>query len=127
MKSKFLNCLLTNTVVSAFFILIPAQPGEAIDLVSRARVSAVYGIEVVPPYAYALERGILRVLDVNDLTDVREVAALELQQPMLRMVLHHPYLYLTGWLGQPLIGHRCLQTDTSCSGFVFIRPRRYRA
>jgi len=103
MKSQSLTCLLTTAVVSVFLILILAQPGEAIDLVSRARVSAVYDIEVVPPYAYALERGILRVLDVSDLTDVREIAALELQQPMLRLALNYPYLYLTGWLGQPLV------------------------
>ena len=103
MESKPLTRLMTTTVVSVFLILMLAQPGEAIDPVSRARVSAVYDIEVVPPYAYALERGILRVLDVSDLTDVREIAALELQQPMLRLALYYPYLYLTGWLGQPLV------------------------
>ena len=95
--------MLATTVVSVFLILMLAQPGAAIDLVSRARVSAVYDIEVVPPYAYALERGILRVLDVSDPMAVREIAALELQQPMLRLALYYPYLYLTGWLGQPLV------------------------
>jgi len=103
MKSKSLTRLLNTGVVSVFLILTLAQHGKAIDLVSRARVSAVYDIEVVPPYAYALERGILRVLDVSDPLAVREIASLELQQPMLRMVLRYPHLYLTGWLGQPLM------------------------
>ncbi len=103
MKSESLTSSLTTTIVSVILILMLAQPGEAIDLVSRARVSAVYDIEVVPPYAYALERGILRVLDVSDPTAVSEIAALELKQPMLRLALDHPYLYLTGWLGQPLV------------------------
>jgi hypothetical protein len=103
MENRPLIYLLAATVVSVFLILVPAQPVEAIDLVSRARVSAVYDIEVVPPYAYALERGILRVLDVSDPMGVREIAALELQQPMLRLALHYPYLYLTGWSGQPLV------------------------
>lgn len=103
MENKPLTCLLATTVVSLFLILMLAQPGEAIDLVGRARVSAVYDIEVVPPYAYALERGILRVLDVSDAMAVHEVAALELQQPMSGLALYYPYLYLTGWLGQPLV------------------------
>ena len=103
MKCKSLTYLPAIAVVSVFLILMLAQPGEAIDLVSRARVSAVYDIEVVPPYAYALERGILRVLDVSDPMAVLEIAALELQQPILRLALYYPYLYLTGWLGQPLV------------------------
>ncbi len=105
MENKPLTCLLATTIVSLFLILMLmlAQPGEAIDLVGRARVSAVYDIEVVPPYAYALERGILRVLDVSDPMAVHEVAALELQQPMSGLALYYPYLYLTGRLGQPLV------------------------
>jgi hypothetical protein len=103
MESKPLTCKQVAVAVSVILVLIFAQPGEAIDLVSRARVSAVYDIEVVPPYAYALERGILRVLDVSDPIAVHEIAALELQQPMLRLTLNYPYLYLTGWLGQPLV------------------------
>lgn len=102
MICKSLTSLLTTTIVSVFLILIPAQTCEAIDLISRARVSAVYDIEVVPPYAYALERGILRVLDVSDPTAVREIASLESQQPMSRLALNYPYLYVTGWLNQPL-------------------------
>lgn len=74
---------------------------ESLELLGRARVSAVYDIEVVPPYAYALERGILRVLDVRDPKAVREIGSLEFERPRSRMALRYPYLYLTGF-GQPM-------------------------
>jgi hypothetical protein len=70
---------------------------QNLTLVSRARISAVYDIEVVPPYAYALERGILRVLDVSDANAVHEVGSLSLDSPRLRMSMRYPYLYLSGF------------------------------
>lgn len=72
-----------------------------LTLLGRARVSAIYDVEVMPPYAYVLERGILRVLDVRDPRNVREAASLELPRAHVRMALRHPYLYLTGF-GAPL-------------------------
>jgi len=75
--------------------------GAELELVARARISAVYDIEVVPPYAYALERGLLHVLDVRDPTTVREIGALELPRTHARLWLHRRFLYLFGF-GQAL-------------------------
>jgi hypothetical protein len=74
------------------------QAGRAsnLTLVGRGRVSAVYDIEAVPPYAYALERGFLRVLDVRNPAAVREVGSLAIAWAPTRMALRAPYLYLTG-------------------------------
>lgn len=72
-----------------------------LTLVGRARVSAIYDIKAVPPYAYALERGVLRVLDVRDPAAVREVGSLEFERPRSRIALRYPYLYLAGF-NQPL-------------------------
>ncbi|MGI9065543.1 MAG: hypothetical protein ACR2HX_03965 [Pyrinomonadaceae bacterium] len=82
-------------------IITRKNPASELTLVGRGRVSAIYDIKAVPPYAYALERGVLRVLDVRNPSAVREVAALELNSPWSRMALRHPYFYLTGF-GQPV-------------------------
>ncbi|MGE5360723.1 MAG: hypothetical protein ACM3NQ_17030, partial [Bacteroidales bacterium] len=75
-----------------------SQGGAAPEwtLVGRARVSAVYDIKAVPPYAYALERGMLRVLDVRNPAAVAEVGSLAIDGAPVRMALRAPYLYLTG-------------------------------
>lgn len=78
-----------------------ADSPDDLPLIGRARVSAIYDIEAAPPYAYALERGVLRVLDVHNPGAVREVAALEFARPRVRLSLRPPYLYLTGFQ-QPL-------------------------
>lgn len=78
-------------------VLNAQAPPPPLELVGRARVSAVYDVEVVPPYAYALERGILRVLDIRHPEHVAEVASLELRRPYAETVLRYPYLYLTGF------------------------------
>jgi hypothetical protein len=103
MQSKRLVILLAAAAALALGFPLPmsAQPSQTIDLVSRARVSAVYDIEVVPPYAYALERGILRVLDVHDPTAVREIDALELESAWFKLTLHHRHIFLTGY-GHPM-------------------------
>ncbi|MCK4771978.1 MAG: hypothetical protein KAT18_03600, partial [Candidatus Latescibacteria bacterium] len=103
MQNKLLVILLAAAAAVAlgFPFPMPAQPSQTIDLVARARVSAVYDIVVVPPYAYALERGILRVLDVHDPTAVREINALEIESAWYKLTLHHHYVYLTGF-GQPM-------------------------
>jgi len=87
--------------------LSTAQPGEhqepeaRLRLVGRARISAVYDIDAVFPYAYALERGTLHVLDVRDPSAVHEVGALGFEPARARAALRHPYLYLTGF-GEPM-------------------------
>lgn len=103
MPNKLLVILLAAAagVALGFPFPISAQTSQTIDLVGRARVSAVYDIVVVPPYAYALERGILRVLDVHDPAAVYEIDALELETAWYKLTLHHRYVYLTGF-GQPM-------------------------
>ena len=103
MQNKLLVILLAAAAALALGFPVPmsAQSSQTLDLVSRARVSAVYDIEVVPPYAYALERGILRVLDVHDPTAVREINALELESAWHKLTLHHRHIFLTGY-GQPM-------------------------
>lgn len=80
---------------------VDQEPEAELRLVGRARISAVYDIDVAYPYAYALERGVLHVLDVQDPSAVREVGALEFEPARARAALRHPYLYLTGF-GEPL-------------------------
>ncbi len=58
-------------------------------------------MEAAPPYAFALEREVLRVLDVGDPSNVREVAHLEFDGPRARSALHGSHLYLVGF-GSPL-------------------------
>ncbi len=98
--------LVIAVLATAASIPVSGQPSKnsiapELTLISRARVSAIYDIEAVPPYAYALERGILRVLDVHNPAATREVGSLELERPRVRMALRYPYLYLTGFR-QPL-------------------------
>lgn len=118
----------------------PAAP--PLELAGRARVSAVYDIEVVPPYAYALERGILRVLDIRYPGQVVEVASLELKRPYAESVLRYPYLYLTGfgqtlgvvdiadpirprWIGEVPAVSETLNSGTALAGdFLYVLRRK---
>jgi hypothetical protein len=72
-----------------------AAPG--LPLISQIRTAALYDFAVVPPYVYAYERGILRVLDVADPRAVREVGALEVRPPRVRMMVRGQYLYMRGF------------------------------
>lgn len=83
---------------------VPAQamgqrPDSAIRLarIGGARISAVYDVIAAPPYAYALERHNLYVLDVREPRVVREVARLELQEPRLWGFIYGSGLYLGGF------------------------------
>lgn len=64
--------------------------------IGRGRISAVYDIDVAPPYAFALERELLHVLDVRDPGNVREVAQLPFEGSRLRSTMYGSYLYLHG-------------------------------
>lgn len=72
-----------------------------LPLASHVRISSIYDVEVVPPYLYAHERGLIRVLDVRNPAEIREVGSLEVRPPRTRMALRSPYLYLRGF-GAPL-------------------------
>src|SRR5258706_6759338 len=74
---------------------------NSMTLVGHGRVSAIYDVEATPPYLYALERGMVRVLDVRDPKNVREVGSLEIARPRSRMALRGQYVYLTGF-NEPL-------------------------
>jgi hypothetical protein len=101
----WLVCPIALLLLSASFAATDAsgQSGRdpGLTLVGRGRVSAIYDIEAAPPYAYALERGMVRVLDVRDPVAIREVSSLAFEGARPRMALRHPYLYLAGG-GQPL-------------------------
>ena len=75
--------------------------GQELTPIGHARISAVYDLDAQPPYAYALERENLRVLDVRDPGQVKEVANLEFEGARLRSVIHGSGLYMSGW-GEPL-------------------------
>jgi hypothetical protein len=105
MRDPFSRPLLVAVVVSSLAptLQITGQEptDEAITLVGRARISAIYDIEAAPPYAYALERGVLHVLDMHDPGAVHEVGYLEFDHSRMRTELRFPYLYLTGF-GAPM-------------------------
>ena len=79
------------------------QPDSVTELsrIARIRISAVYDLVAAPPYAYALERENLRVLDVRNPRDVREVANVEFPGPRLWAELYGHGLYMGGF-GRPL-------------------------
>ena len=87
----------------AFTVAVAQSPVAAPGLtaIGRGRISAVYDVKADARYLYALERGILRVLDARDPAHLREVGAVEFNRPRVRMALRHPYLYLTGY-NEPL-------------------------
>jgi hypothetical protein len=73
------------------------EASQPFEPVGHARISAVYDVEVAPPYAYALERRNLHVLDIRDPKLVHEISSLEFDRPRSRMALNFPYLYLYGF------------------------------
>lgn len=77
------------------------ETSQTFEPVGHARISAVYDVAVAPPYAYALERRILHVLDIRDPKSVHEISSLEFDRPRSGMALNFPYLYLYGF-GQSL-------------------------
>ena len=78
-----------------------AAPLPGLTLAGRARVSAVYDVEVVGPYLYSLEQGIIRVMDARDPGNIREIDSLVIELPRTRMHLRGNRLYLVGF-GAPL-------------------------
>ncbi len=94
-----MSCLLVIIMVAPI-LQTSAQTAE-IQLRGLSRVSAVYDIEVVGDYAFALERGILRVLSIKEPFQMLEEASLEFDGPRVRMARRGNRLYLTGF-GRPL-------------------------
>jgi len=100
-------CLFRAVIMAA---LLPTSRVFTQDATSRVselkavggvRIAAVYDLDAQPPYAYALERENLRVLDVRDPRRVEEVGNLEFKGPRLRSIIHGSALYMAGW-GEPL-------------------------
>ena len=93
-RKLFVLCTSLIIFISGMSCKNSSQPFATIG---HARVSAIYDVEVVPPYAYALERGILRVLDIRDPKSVQEINSLEFERARVRTALNFPYLYLYGF------------------------------
>lgn len=103
LSDAFMNDTRRLSILIAFCASVVSAEGgwgqeSVLEPIGRARISAVYDIDAAPPYAYALERENLRVLDIRDPTSVREVANLEFEGPRARSVLHGSRLYLAGFL-----------------------------
>lgn len=85
--------------VFAFTVVIAGPPVAApvLTAIGRGRISAIYDVKADARHLYALERGIVHVLDARDPAHLREVGAVEFNRPRARMALRHPYVYLTGF------------------------------
>src|SRR5688572_9882797 len=93
---------LVRLLVALLTGALPLQASvPSLSLVGHGRVSAVYDIEAAPPYAFALESGLLNVIDVRNPAAVREVGSLAFDRGRSRMAMRFPYLYLTGF-SEPL-------------------------
>jgi hypothetical protein len=88
--------------VAATFMTLPlhgqqegAEP-PGLAPAGLARVSATYDMTLVPPYVYALDRGAIYVLDVQDPLSVRAIDTLEYGVPHAGLVRRRDHLYLYG-------------------------------
>lgn len=90
-------CVLGTSLIILISCMTRKEASQPFEPVGHARISAVYDVEVAPPYAYALERGILHVLDIRDPKSVQEISSLEFDRARSRMALNFPYLYLYGF------------------------------
>ncbi len=75
----------------------PKQP----RLISHVRLSAIYSVKARPPYAYALEYGLLHVLDVSKPKHVRKVSELPFKLGRSRISIYRHFLFFYGF-GTPL-------------------------
>jgi hypothetical protein len=80
---------------------LAAESAPGLPLDRQIRISAIYDFAVVPPYLYANERGMLRVLDVSDPAAAREIGAVEIRPPRTRMIRRGDHLYMRGF-GSPV-------------------------
>lgn len=85
------------TLVLATWFSVSSTAQTATQVVGLGSVSAVYDLEFVPPYLFALERGRLLVLERDEPTHFREVARLEVDPPSFRLARHGHRLLLTGF------------------------------
>ncbi|NOR15211.1 MAG: hypothetical protein GQ544_05870, partial [Candidatus Aminicenantes bacterium] len=90
-------CVLGTSLIILITCMTRKEASQPFEPVGHARISAVYDVEVAPPYAYALERRILHVLDIRDPKSVQEISSLEFDRARSRMALNFPYLYLYGF------------------------------
>jgi hypothetical protein len=78
-----------------------ADTTSALALTGRARISAIYDLEVVGKYLYALENGVIRVMDARDPDNIKQIDSLVFALPRTRMHLRGSRMYLAGF-GAPL-------------------------
>jgi hypothetical protein len=66
-------------------------------LLGHVRLSAIYSVKARPPYAYALEAGLLNVLDVSDPEHVRVVSEVAFNLARQRIAIYRNWLFLYGF------------------------------
>jgi len=74
-----------------------AAGSRQMALVGHARLSAVYAVKARPPYAYALEAGLLYALDVSKPENVRVASELPFKLARRDIVIHRGWLFLSGF------------------------------
>ncbi len=88
--------LVASLLLTAFFQR-PCYAQSTAPAVGLGRISAVYDLEVLPPYLFALERGRLLVLELDEPLHFQEVAHLEVDPHRFRLARHGHRLFLTGF------------------------------
>jgi len=86
---------------TAGYLVSRTEDPRQLDLVAHVRLSAIYSVKACPPYAYALERGLLHVLDVSKPEHVHAVSELPFRLARSRIAIHRDWLFLYGY-GNPL-------------------------
>jgi hypothetical protein len=66
-------------------------------LVGHARLSAIYTVKACLPYAYALEAGLLYVLDVSKPSNVRVVSEMPFKLARRDIAIYRDWLFLSGF------------------------------
>jgi len=66
-------------------------------LVGHARLSAIYAVKARPPYAYALEAGLLYGLDVSKPDKVRVVSEMPFKLARRDIAIYRDWLFLSGF------------------------------
>jgi hypothetical protein len=74
-----------------------AEGPRQMALVGHARLSAVYAVKARPPHAYALEAGLLYVLDVSKPSNVRVVSEMPFKLSRRDIAIYGDCLFLSGF------------------------------
>ena len=89
--------LLVASLVLATCFHPPSHAQSTAPEVGLAPISAVYDLEAMPPYLFALEVGRLLVLESDEPIHFQQVAHLEFEPHRARLARHGHHLFLTGF------------------------------